>query len=162
MHYQHDCYPTLCGQKHINCGILKLPKDIFKEKTQEEYIYEIDSSTLNIYNNGKKIQSINCPVYGLRCLVVFDIMARCDNHGLSPLLLKVIDSDLKEIEFELGEIVLNKIDSIFSCDEEMIHLETKVMDLLESFLNGKRVEISDSLKTVFQIVSKHYLEILNA
>lgn len=162
MHYQNGCYPAIYGQKHINGAILKLPKDIFKSKEEEEYIYEIEDSKLNIYNRHKKINSIDCPVYGLRCLVVFDIMARCDNHGLSPLLLKVIDSNSQEVEFELGEIVLNKVDSIFSCDAEMLHLEQKAMDLLESFINGKQVEISDSLKTVFRIVSKHYLETLNA
>lgn len=95
-------------------------------------------------------------------MVVIDIMARCDNHSLSPLLLRVIDDDLKEVEFDLGETVLNKIDSIFSCKEEMLQLEAKVMDLLESFINGQQIDINDSLKPIFRIVSRHYLETLNA
>ena len=162
LHYDNDCYPCIRKSKHINGAVLKLPKDIFKNKESEEYIYEIDESSLNIYNRGKKIESIPCPVYGLRCLVVIDIMARCDNHSISPLLLRVIDDNLEEIEFDLGETVLNKIDSIFSCKEEMLQLEAKMMDLLESFINGQQIEISDSLKSIFRIVSKHYLETLNA
>ncbi len=162
LHHEHDCYPRIYKSKHINGAVLKLTKDIFTQKEAEEYIYEIDDSVLNIYNRTKKIQSIECPVYGLRCLVVIDIMARCDNHSLSPLLLKVMDENTQEIEFELGDTVLDKIDSIFTCKEEMLQLEAKVMDLLDSFINGKQIDISDSLKSVFKIVSKHYLETLNA
>lgn len=162
LHYEYGCYPELTGQKHINGAILKLPENVFHELGKSEYIYEIEESTLNVYTKGKKIHSIDCPVFALRCMVVFDIMARCDNHGLSPNLLKITDSENANIDFELGEIALHKIGAVFKQNENMKDLEQKLLNLMEGFVDGKAVEISDSLRPVFKLISQHYLEIINA
>jgi len=160
-----------CKQEHINnkyfakittvsnyrALILELPKNIFVNVPEVKIVYELESNKLNIYKNGSKSESIDCPEYALRFLVATDITILLAKYRIHSSLIHAIDAEGNVIKGD--EIRIGLVDLIIpSKNSETRRLEFIFNNSLTAYAasDGKGdipLEIVDGL----EIITKRYL-----
>lgn len=142
MHFDNGYYATVKAlpkqknKKPIRGLILEIPSNFLLETNESSIVYEIESNSVNIYVDKKKISNTICPDYTLRQFIVVDVAIRMSESGLSPKLCKMIDASgkTKSSKFDMVNLISKP-------STDVLELE-KVLD--ENFLNYLYEGIEDN------------------
>jgi hypothetical protein len=139
--------------KKESFGVLEIPENKLASKKKVICTYEIEDKKVNIYINGEKDHTIDCPTYAQRPLIAIDILIRMAAMGLNGYLL-VLDSDEK-----LDENIPTKTaaDTLQEPSERNLKLEVALYKALSSFFEKRDISmVKDNISEGFKIICNHY------
>lgn len=156
-HLDNGCFAKFSKIDKFNGAILEIPENVILKKPALKCVYEIDDNKINIYINGIKEKSIDCPCYACRPLVSIDMIIRINSGGLSPYLLQILD---KDDVIPIGENIqtipaANLLDSPSLRKDKK--LEKELYQLMEKYhITGKKEEVTEGIAEGFSVILKHY------
>lgn len=137
-------YPKLDGL------MINIPKNIFLDLSEETRFYEFDNNTMNVYKNGKKIESYICPKYVKRCAMSSEIQNIVSNRLISESCVLWYDQHEQLIIDDDYKYVMNIVDS--NMTERELKLEQLLLAECKRFAKDQTVEINENVIDGWNII----------
>ena len=158
MHIKHGYFAKVSKILHIRGLSVKFPKNIFMNKAPLKLIYELNDDKLNIYKNGSKSESINCPDYALRFLVATDITVQMFSRRMDKCLMRGFSAEDDCISSEQDK---SSIPDLIppSKNPKTRQLEFIFSNIMSDFQNvNTQRNIPDSVVDGFNIIIERYIK----
>lgn len=160
-HFRVGCYATFKPVDELTAGELTIPENKIMETGKVNILYETSKNSLTIYINGIKDKVINIPNYAIRCLILCDLICKCDAFGISSILVRPLDKNGNLLPYEYTDMVSSKnnVDLIkIDMSKKEVALEEKLCVAFRNMITFGESTIEESLTSGFNIIREHYLE----
>lgn len=158
LHIENGYFAKVSKVLHIRGLIVDFPKNIFMKKAEQKITYELDDNQLNIYKDGSKSESIECPDYALRFLVATDVTIQMHSRRMDKSLIRGFDAEGICISSEQDKSSISDLIQP-SKNPKTRQLEFIFSNALTDFQeNQGKGEIPESVIEGFKIVINRYVQ----
>lgn len=152
IHVDNNFYIKVSGIKGFPGLKIETPKNIFVDRGPETTVYEIEENKITIYCNGIKIETIDCPNYAMRHLILLDIDTKARQNRISTHLIRYFD--------ENGSILTKNpphpIYSIIKVADDSQELESMLEHSINDVAGDNDVRIPEEIYDGFLVIVKRY------